>query len=180
MDRHTQGTNSRQFISQQEVPPLIPHWLSSTEVIALPRRHLCPCKAKEQFDWNKCTFPEVMQRLSVPPPSVIWCMLIAKPVKISWQNGEGKKNQEVNCGVGVGGWYIFPLCCKPIVNWTAQLLFVVSENESLPSFPQENNRIFPGCGQDGSGNPCKHNLVYNACQRGGLIRERALDISFSL
>ena len=29
-----------------QVPPLIPHWLSNTEVTALPRHRLCPCKQK--------------------------------------------------------------------------------------------------------------------------------------
>ena len=49
-----------------------------------------------------------MQRPSVPPPFVLWHMLIAKPTKISVWNRE-KKNQEVKClriwdstGVGVG------------------------------------------------------------------------------
>ena len=40
------------------------------------------------------------ERLSVPPPSLPWRMLIAKPVKVSAGRGEvggWEKNQEVKC-----------------------------------------------------------------------------------
>ena len=53
--------------------------------------------------------------------SVLWRMLIAKPGKVSPENGAGKKNQEVKClrvwdSIGGGVSYIFPTGCKPIVN----------------------------------------------------------------
>ena len=73
---HSGGAVTADNLSlSMHVPPLIPHWLSATELYSLTQCSLCPHKAKTSLIGTNVHFLRWQQRLSVPPSFFGTCSL---------------------------------------------------------------------------------------------------------
>ena len=105
-DRHTQGSYSRQFISSHASPSPGSSLAEHYGGYILTGKSPMPTESQKWSGWNKRTFPEVMQRLSVPPLFFGPCSLqspqnISKPSK--WRAEEPGSGLKVWDSI-VAGW----------------------------------------------------------------------------